>query len=189
MKHILEIECPEGYKPVFNPNTNTVEIVPEYSMESIKTFEDACKVLNIGESQLHEIKWLSDPHLKCVAKIDIIRKALNKGHNFSLTKGDVYYPWVRFYSKGKVPTLKEKDIIKDFECEGSRYTLVGGGADSGSGAGLGCFGSGYSVGGASATVGFLSCKDEATALHFSKYFGDLIFDMCYMHQLDYTWID
>ncbi len=189
MKHTLEIECPEGYKPVFNSKTNTVEIVPEYSMESIKTFEDACKALRMSTISVYNINKIEDLHLRCVAKIDIVRKALNKGYDFSLTKRDIYYPWVRFYSKGKVPTSKEEYIIKDFKCDDLRYTLVGGAAFYGSGAGLGSFGSHTSFGYAIADVSFLSCKDEKTALHFSKYFGDLIFDMCYIHQIDYTWID
>lgn len=41
MKRTIEIECPDGYKPIHNAKTGNVEIVPENIMGRIKTYEDA----------------------------------------------------------------------------------------------------------------------------------------------------
>lgn len=41
MKRTIEIECPDGYKPIYNAITGNVKIVPENTMERIKTYEDA----------------------------------------------------------------------------------------------------------------------------------------------------
>ena len=39
-------------------------------------------------------------------------RALNEGHEFSLTEGDVWYPWVRFYEEHKLPTNEKKKNVK-----------------------------------------------------------------------------
>lgn len=39
MKRTIEIECPDGYKPIYNAKTGNVEIVPENIMGRIKTYE------------------------------------------------------------------------------------------------------------------------------------------------------
>lgn len=39
MKKTIEIECPDGYKPIYNAETGNVEIVPENIMGLIKTYE------------------------------------------------------------------------------------------------------------------------------------------------------
>lgn len=31
MKQTIEIECPNGYKPVYNPDTKKIEIIPDMS--------------------------------------------------------------------------------------------------------------------------------------------------------------
>lgn len=39
------IECPDGYKPIYNAETGNVEIVPENIMGRIRTYEDAVNYL------------------------------------------------------------------------------------------------------------------------------------------------
>lgn len=45
MKKTIEIECPDGYKPIYNAETGNVEIVPENIMGRIRTYEDAVNYL------------------------------------------------------------------------------------------------------------------------------------------------
>lgn len=77
--------------------------IPEW--EKIKTFEDACNVLNISNIQLNLIftgkEQNEHNHLNAILKLDIIRRALNKDWEPSLIKGRTYYPLIRFYPAGK----------------------------------------------------------------------------------------
>ena len=45
--------------------------------------------------------------LYAIMRLRIILQALNEGHEFSLTEGDVWYPWVRFYEAVSYTHLKD----------------------------------------------------------------------------------
>lgn len=178
----IKVKAPEGKKPVYDEKSQTITFVPINIREQVKTFHDARRILGISE----DVFIPSDPQLYAIMRLRIILQALNEGHEFSLTEGDVWYPWVRFYEEHKLPTNEKKNVIRSFTLNGKKYLLVGG-ADSGAYSGLGCFDSDSGVGFADAVVGMFACKDEETALYVSSQFGDLVFQAIYGHSVNYYW--
>lgn len=153
--------------------------------DRVHTINDAYDVLGMERPAW---TWDAPVSVKSMYDLQIVLKALNGDHKFSLTEGRVWYPWVRFYLQSKLPDSEKKNVIGKFKCEGETYSLLGGNAYGGGIAGLGCFHSHYGVSYSSAAVGVLSCKDEETALHVCKYFGKLVFDAIYSNKVDYRWI-
>ena len=157
----------------------------ENPWELIKTFKDACAVLNINPDVVYLI---FDNHLQNMYKLKVIKKALN-GVEWEpkLNKGTIYYPCIRYYPKGScydsswVPVANFKD-----KEDNKVYTLVGGFYGSYVG-GLGYFGCGYGV--VKAYLGLLGCKSGEIAEYFSKTFGKLIFDAIYGQYNNYTWVE
>lgn len=178
----IKVKAPEGKKPVYDEKSQTITFVPINIREQVKTFDDARRILGISE----DVFIPSDPQLYAIMRLRIILQALNEGHEFSLTEGDVWYPWVRFYEEHKLPTNEKKNVIRSFTLNGKKYLLVGGYA-TGSYFGLGRFHSDNGVGSASAAVGMFACKDEETALYVSSQFGDLVFQAIYGHSVNYYW--
>lgn len=183
-KHVIEVQAPEGKIPVYDESTRTIRFIDDDVKSLVKTVEDAFEVL--GEEYPN---WLnSAPYsVRKMYELQTVLRALNKGHNFSLTEGRVWYPWVRFYVQSKLPDSEKKNVIAKFTSEGERYYLLGGDADIGGYSGLGCFGSYYGVGSSSANVGCLACKDEETALYVATQFGQLVFDAIYAGKAWYVW--
>lgn len=166
---------------------------PKYT--DIKTFEDACKALGMDmskvECDLNNLTCLEGglgEHLTAIYKLGIIRKALN-GADWKpkMTKGDIYYGWVRFYKKSSnVPS--DKKIIGNFIADGQKYLLVGCFGDFGPSGGLGNFYSGFGSGSSDATLGLLCCKSAEIAQYMSEQFGKIIFDACYAQHIGaYKW--
>lgn len=176
MKKTIEIECPDGYKPIYNAETGNVEIVPENIMGLIKTYEDARDYLSIR----NEVSY--NKSVDSLAKLQIILDALNEGYKFDLLTGTVWYPWVRFFRMNSVP--KDAEVIGHFRYQGKKFALVGGHAYHGGGAGLGSFISGLGVGYASSVVGLLACKSKEIAKYVSTQFGKLVFDACFARHFD-----
>lgn len=183
-KHVIEVQAPEGKIPVYDESTRTIRFIDDDVKSLVKTVEDAFEVL--GEEYPN---WLnSAPYsVRKMYELQTVLRALNKGHNFSLTEGRVWYPWVRFYVQSKLPDSEKKNVIAKFTSEGERYYLLGGCADYCGGAGPGCFHSSTGVGGSSASVGCLACKDEETALYVATQFGQLVFDAIYAGKAWYVW--
>lgn len=185
MKRTIEIECPDGYKPIYNAKTGNVEIVPETIMEQVKTYEDACDILNITSTHLN---WNKSSY--ALGELQVILKALNDGHKFDLLTGTVWYPWVRFFRMKSVP--KDAEVIGHFRYQGEKFALVGSSADLGSYAGLGSFSSIDGVGYAGSAVGMLACKSEEIAKYVSTQFGKLVFDACFARHFEgkeFEWLD
>lgn len=167
---------------------------PEYT--DIKTFKDACIALgmdiNSVERNLNRFSYMEGglgKHLAAIYKLDIIRKALN-GADWKpkMTKGDIYYGWVRFYKKPTNIPSNEK-IIGNFIADGQEYLLVGGLRDHGFFDGLGSFYSGFEYGYSVADSGLLCCKSIEIAQYMSEQFGKIIFDACYAQHIGlYKWI-
>lgn len=181
MKRTIEIECPDGYKPIYNAKTGNVEIVPENIMGRIKTYEDARDYLGLVSY---------NRSVSSLAKLQTILDALNEKHKFNLLTGTVWYPWVRFFRMKSVP--KDAEVIGHFRYQGEKFALVGGRAANGGGAGLGSFGSINGVGGARSTVGMLACKSEEIAKYVSTQFGKLVFDACFARHFkgkEFEWLD
>lgn len=186
MKRTIEIECPDGYKPIYNAKTGNVEIVPENIMGRIKTYEDAREYLG------YVIKdaVCCNESVNSLAKLQTILDALNEGYKFNLLTGTIWYPWVRFFRMKSVP--KDAEVIGHFRYQGEKFALVGGRAHYGGNAGLGCFYSYNDVGGALSFVGMLACKSEEIAKYVSTQFGKLVFDACFARHFkgeEFEWLD
>ena len=168
---------------------------PKYT--DIKTFEDACAAIGLHMYKANAyIKaiLLKDEvgmgqHLVAIYKLDIIRKALN-GADWKpkMTKGDIYYGWVRFYENpSNIPFGKK--IVGNFIANGKKYLLVGGFKGYGCYEGLGNFGSGCGYCDWNANLGLLCCKSAEIAQYMSEQFGKIIFDACYAQHIGtYKWV-
>lgn len=186
MKRTIEIECPDGYKPIYNAKTGNVEIVPENIMGRIKTYEDARDYL--GYVVRDAVSY--NESVNSLAKLQTILDALNEKHKFNLLTGTVWYPWVRFFRMKSVP--KDAEVIGHFRYQGEKFVRVGGGAHNGGSAGLGCFPSYDGVGNAGSHVGMLACKSEEIAKYVSTQFGKLVFDACFARHFEgkeFEWLD
>ena len=180
MKKTIEIECPDGYKPIYNAETGNVEIVPENIMGRIRTYEDAVNYLGcVTRDTIYYNRSVNS-----LAKLQTVLDALNEGHKFNLLTGTIWYPWVRFFRMKSVP--KDAEVIGHFRYQGEKFALVGGLAGNVGLAGLGCF---YS---ACSTVGMLACKSEEIAKYVSTQFGKLVFDACFARHFkgeEFEWLD
>ena len=81
------------------------------------------------------------------------------------------------------------ELISKIKNEGKEYNILGGCAVDGGSAGLGNFCSDYSMGTASAAVGFLGCANKEIAQHLGKYFGMLITEAKYGDIVDFEIIE
>lgn len=152
--------------------------------KKIKTFEDACMVLNINPATA---SLIYDTHLLNMYKLRIIRKALN-GADWepNLNTGTIYYPWFRYYLKDSnynswwtpIANFKVKDDNKT-------YTLVIGDCYYCNG-GLGYFEDEY--GEINTCRMLLGCKSKKIAEYFGITFGKLIFDVSYGSYNNYEWV-
>lgn len=186
MKKTIEIECPDGYKPIYNAETGNVEIVPENIMGRIRTYEDAVNYLGcVTRDTIYYNRSVNS-----LAKLQTVLDALNEGHKFNLLTGTIWYPWVRFFRMKSVP--KDAEVIGHFRYQGEKFALVGGGAVNGGLAGLSCFASHIDVGRAYSSVGMLACKSEEIAKYVSTQFGKLVFDACFARHFEgreFEWLD
>ena len=186
MKRTIEIECPDGYKPVYNAETGKVEIVPSSSTERIKSFTDATNEMGVCLATYMR----ENQSIESLSRLQLIIDALNEGHKFNLLTGTVWYPWVRFFRMKSVP--KDAEVIGHFRYQGEKFALVGGCASYGSTAGLGSFYSYNGVGLAYSYVGMLACKSEEIAKYVSTQFGKLVFDACFVRHFEgkeFEWLD
>lgn len=186
MKRTIEIECPDGYKPVYNAETGKVEIVPSSSTERIKSFTDATNEMGVCLATYMR----ENQSIESLSRLQLIIDALNEGHKFNLLTGTVWYPWVRFFRMKSVP--KDAEVIGHFRYQGEKFALVGSLATSGGSAGLSYFFSGLDVGVAASRVGMLACKSEEIAKYVSTQFGKLVFDACFVRHFEgkeFEWLD
>lgn len=184
MKKTIEIECPDGYKPVYNAETGKVEIVSEDITARVQTYEDACKIMSRDVYGNVPANFSVD----ALRKLHVILDALNEGHKFNLLTGTVWYPWVRFFRMKSVP--KDAEVIGHFSYQGEKFALVGGCAGDGGRAGLGLFHSGFGV--SYSAVGMLACKSEEIAEYVSTQFGKLVFEACFARHFnvgEFKWLD
>ena len=172
-----------------------------YDFKNITTFKKACEALGLNYDDMFYITKNIAAISKASAamfKLNIIRKALNLGQDLHLTKDPedsyIYYPYNPFvtksstYYKSEINSGKMK-VIGKIKSEGEEYNVLGGSAHNGSSASLGYFNSYYSVGYASAYIGFLGCANEEIAQHLGKYFGMLITIAKYGDMVDFEVIE
>lgn len=168
-----------------------------FNFKDITTFKKACEALglnyNIISIVTKDIATFSRASA-AMFKLNIIRKALNLGQDFHLTKNPkdsyIYYPYNPFVTKSS--TYHNSDInsgkmevIGKIKSEGEEYNVLSGGALYGSNAGLGIFDSYIGVGNAYANFGFLGCANKGIAQHLGKYFGMLITEAKYGDMVDF----
>ena len=180
------IECPDGYKPVYNAETGKVEIVPSSSTERIKSFTDATNEMGVCLATYMR----ENQSIESLSRLQLIIDALNEGHKFNLLTGTVWYPWVQFFRMKSVP--KDAEVIGHFRYQGEKFALVGGCAFHGGCTGLSDFLSYYDVGLAYSHVGMLACKSEEIAKYVSTQFGKLVFDACFVRHFEgkeFEWLD
>lgn len=167
---------------------------PEYT--NIKTFEGACRALGIVYRTDCDLNYLSrvegnlGKHLTAIYKLDIIRKALNKGWEPKMMEDSIYYPLVRLYPAGnrakEVARNNSWAVKETFKANGKKYSIVGGDyrrCDYG----LSRFGFGY--GDIYTSIGLLGCKSKEIAEHMSRYFAKEIFEAVYAQHIGmYEWV-
>lgn len=173
------------------------------NFKSIKTFDDACKVLGISDLEFKgskNINWgkqdAQDTFNRWYAlgKLSIIRKALNRGYEMKFTKGTIYYPYVFFIGKNCNSyrnKFSEGDFIRisDFIVDNVKYTLVGGSTIRGSYDGIGSFRPNFADSRPWTGMSFLGCATEEIARHMSRYFAKEMFEAIYTGLVDFKWVD
>ena len=180
----IKVEVPEGCTAKYDAATQTIKFIPEdYTV--IKDFETACRVLGINNVIPDEIQ--ANKQLCAMYKMQIVLKAINRGHTFDLISGEVWYPYVRFIGNSDVDGVisRNESRILDFNYKNRIFTLVGNNASHGIGNGLGCFHPYSSTGYSDAYIGFFACPSEQIARHVSKYFAVLVFDCCFARELGF----
>lgn len=182
----INVEVPEGCTAKYDAATQTIKFIPEdYTV--IKDFETACRVLGISNAIPAEIK--ADKQLCAIYKMQIVLKAVNRGHTFNLISGQVWFPSVRFIDKSTInkEISRNESRVLDFNYENRTFILVGGVAGFADASdGIGCFYSDASVGYSPAGLGFFACHNEEIAHHVSKYFAALVFDCCFARELGFS---
>ena len=172
------------------------------SFVNIKSFKDACGVLNLDYTNMQfraaEIAEISKASA-AMFKLNIIRKALNFGQGLHLTKdpkdSHIYAPFNPImttdssYYKKELKTNKI-EIIGAIKYKGILYKILSGSSTGYSSTnGLGSFLSNIRIGIAESNFAFLGCATKEIAEHFSKYFGMLIIEAKYGDLADFEIVD
>ena len=179
---------------------NESELVGD-NFKKITTFEAACDRVGLYYKYMTDITKLVATDSKASAamyKLNIIRKALNLGHDLYLAKASanscLYFPCNPFeveYSNFYRNELNSNkmEIIGMIKNEGILYKVLGGDTYCGSFTGLGHFSSRFGIGSADAALGFLGCATQEIAQHFGKYFGMLITEAKYGDMVDFEIVE
>ena len=193
-KQVIEIEVPDGKKAVWE--NEAIRFVPEGPhWKSITTFGDALFYVKNYLPECEDLitsytKAMPDSYELSVVCYRIVVAALTNNEKRHLTTGDKWYPIVQFCRPKDKNNCWGNVLIGTIESEGARYSVVGGYADDGAGAGLGYFYSNNGVSYSTATIGFRSVSSKEIAQHISTYFGKLLFDV---HDggtnCDWKWIE
>ena len=193
-KQVIEIEVPDGKKAVWE--NGAIRFVPDGPhWKHITTFEDA---LFYVKNYLPECEDLITSYIKAmpnsyelsVVCYRIVVAALTNNEKRHLTTGDKWYPVVQFCRHKDRNNCLGNVLVGTIESKGARYSVMGGSAISGAGAGLGSFTSTNGVSYSSTNVGFRSVSTKEIAEHISTYFGKLLFDVHYGGtNCDWKWVE
>ena len=193
-KQVIEIEVPDGKKAVWE--NGAIRFVPEGPhWKSITTFGDA---LFYVKNYLPECEDLITSYIKAmpnsyelsVVCYRIVVAALTNNEKRHLTTGDKWYPVVQFCRPKDRNNCLGNVLVGTIESKGARYSVMGGSAISGAGAGLGSFTSTNGVSYSSTNVGFRSVSTKEIAEHISTYFGKLLFEVHYGGtNCDWKWVE
>lgn len=139
----------------------------KFDFRSIKTINDACEKAGIDFNAFMAIIDPLPEHLRALAAMEVIIKALNDGWENPLD-GETwcYYPWIYVYDNIEMAeVLREtpgrEDLIRFKRPDGS--------------CGLACAYSAYAWSASHAILGSrLACKDRETCLYLVQNFKDLL---------------
>ena len=133
---------------------------------------------------------LRNTYINTVLKYQIVVAALTNNEERHLTTGDRWFPAVQFCCPQDRKNCWGNVYIGTIKSEGKIYDVVGGNANNGGGAGLGCFYSLVGVSYSASAIGFRSVSvSREIAEHISKYFGKLLFTVHYGGtNCDWEWI-
>ena len=192
MKQVIEIEVPKGKRAVYKDGTIVFK-----DIYTIGALTDAAQVIryltdnNLGKDIIDSLTRLNTSSFEySVALMRAIICACTNAEKVSLTTGEVWIPAVQFCKPGKEKNCYGKEIVGYIESEGQRFVVMGGHATYGGYAGLGAFSSTYTVSNADAARGFLGVRSKKVAMHISKYFGRIVFEVIFGgSNCDWRWID
>ena len=183
-KQTITIDVPKGKRAVWDEEKQQILFKNSNSFDDIKSFEDACKVLELMPYAV--LCESFDEQEIAARKLKVIIEALNGEHKFNLFKDRAYFPSIQIVNTlGAVPTgyIATHKFIYD----GNTYILVGGDVDSC--VGLTGFHTGANVGYCQANAGLFACKDKYIATYVSLHFADLIFLACFGHLGEFKLIE
>lgn len=193
-KQVIEIEVPDGKKAVWE--NGTVRFVPEGPhWKSITKFYKAFSYVKNYLPECRDLltsynTTILGSYEHSVACYRIVVAALTNNEKKHLTTGDEWYPVVQFCRPKDKDNCWGNVLIGTIESEGARYSVVGGGANGGVGAGLGHFHWPDGVSTSYAVIGFRSVSAKEIAQHISTYFGKLLFDVYYGGtNCDWEWVE
>lgn len=182
----VEIEVPKGKIANIDYQSNGNVLVTFEEAEHWKSIKSVGDAINYLESKdmcadlINEYRNTPcDSYSEKLTAYRIVVAALTNNEQRHLTTGERWFPVIQFCKPGKEKNCWGSKIIGTIESEGQKYSVVGGHAHDGAGAGLGYFDS-HCAGSASGTpVGFRSVSRCEIALHISEHFGRLLFDVHY----------
>ena len=160
-KFELEIDCPEGCKPIVEGTTiKFVSGKPDWKeIKTVSQALDYCKKYFNKESAslIATLNCLSIQEYEYwIVLYRLIVMAITDNEKASLIEGDLYYPYVQFCKLGKEKNCWGDTTVGHISYEGNTYAVMGGSALDDSFAGLGDFSSDLDVSYSTATVGFRS---------------------------------
>lgn len=195
---------------LFNSNDESLKeiVLQAFSKEElmhdfrkITTFKKACEALNLNFDDISFVTTDIAKYSKASAamfKLNIIRKALNLGHDLLFAKSSkdhrIYYPYnplmIDSSSYYKEQLISGKiEIIGKIKNKEDEYYVLSDGANYICCDGLGCFDRYRGVGGTHTDIGFIGCANRDIAQHFGKYFGMLITKAKYGDMVDFEVIE
>ena len=176
----IELEIPEGKKAKWVGGILTlVDEHPKNVMESVKTFEDACRLLGENHpmvAEWNEIKMCEHIGKDTVSymKLRIITAALNEGWEPAFTDEEKrWFPYFILYTKEEIDSLSEEDKAR-VVFRSDYYANTSGGVSYA----YAYYASAY----VSASYGCrLAFKTEELAKYAGEQFIDLYLDFCLTH--------
>jgi len=145
--------------------------------DKVTTFEDACKLLNLPETdnRLQLIASdLTDKRMKAGLQLEIIIEAINEGWKYTPLCGEIaWWPWHFVYSKHEIENMSEDLRKKKIQMYVDNYDNL----LPDEFAGLGAASSAYAWSASYSRVGSrLALKSEDLAVYVGRMFPELYYD-------------
>lgn len=145
--------------------------------DKVTTFEDACKLLNLPETdnRLQLIASdLTDKRMKAGLQLEIIIEAINEGWKYTPLCGEIaWWPWHFVYSKHEIENMSEDLRKKKIQMYVDNYDNL----LPDEFAGLGCAGSDRAWSHSYSNIGSrLALKSEDLAIYVGRMFPELYYD-------------